>query len=84
MDKKLTGWSHLKRWLIAGSKSKLGPVTNDIPQGSVSGPALFNISLAMCQCNQGTLSKFVNNTKVCGVVTCWRQRDAPPEGPWQA
>lgn len=44
--KKLTGWPHSKRQLISGSKSKQGPVTSIIPQGSISGAGLFNTFLA--------------------------------------
>jgi len=46
-------------------------------QGSVLGPALFNIYVgAMDSGIECTLSKFANNTKLCGVVDTLEGRDA--------
>ncbi|GAB0188888.1 mitochondrial enolase superfamily member 1 [Grus japonensis] len=57
--------------------SKWRTVMSGLPQGLVLGPALFNIFVSnMDNGIERTLSKFANDTKLCGVVNMLEGRDA--------
>ncbi|GAB0177701.1 mitochondrial enolase superfamily member 1 [Grus japonensis] len=69
-----------QRVVINGSMSKWRTVTSGVPQGSVLGLALFNILVSnMDSGMECTLSKFTNNTKLCGRHA--GRKGCHPEGP---
>jgi len=50
---------------------------NSVPQGSVLGPAWFNISVGYKDSGiKCILSKFADNTKLCGTVNMLEGQDA--------
>ncbi|PKU45117.1 rna-directed dna polymerase from mobile element jockey-like [Limosa lapponica baueri] len=68
---------HTQRVAVNGLMSKWQSVMNGVPQGSVLESVLFNTFVSDIDSGiERTVSKFANDTKVCGAVDTLEGRDA--------
>ncbi|PKU47522.1 rna-directed dna polymerase from mobile element jockey-like [Limosa lapponica baueri] len=68
---------HTQRVAVSGSISKWKPEMNGVPLGSVLGLVLFNITVGNMDSGiECPLSKFANDSKLCGAVDTLEGRDA--------
>ena len=65
---------------INSPMSQWRAVTSAVPQGWVLGPALFNIFIGDTDGGIEALSKFDNDTELCGAVNTLEGRDVPSRG----
>ena len=73
----------LKRVAVNDSISEWRAVTSGVPQGLVLRPALYNIFVGdMDSGIDCTLSKFADDTELCGAVDTLEGRDVPSRGTW--
>jgi len=77
VDKEVAEWSHSKSCGQRLDVKVERPVRSGIAEGSISGPVLFNIFVGCMDVGiECPLSKFADDSKVCGGVDVLEGRDA--------